>query len=120
MKDALPHNPALQNVLTDLHIGSTRPEGRFISVKALHDDFNNGKIIGFIAYLYDIYVDYMENIDILHAVTEQQLRKDLKEKHNFHLLNKRTYKNFLIWYEGLREKPLTATEKKQVKTKFER
>lgn len=105
---------SLGKMLKNFNIEPSAPESRIISVKRINESGENY----FICYLYDNYVDYVDNIGILVATDEQRLREDLKNIYGIDYLSKRTFENFSEWFETIRNRPLLPHEAQQVITKF--
>lgn len=113
-KMILPHKPGLQKFLEKFNISGHSPESRIISVKIACE----GNESYFIAYIYDNFGDYVENIDILVAMNEDQLRRDLTEIHRINYLSKRSFDNFSKWYSKLTNRELQSWELETVRRKF--
>ncbi len=97
----------LQNILQDLKIRPIKKTTRFYSIKKV--DQEN---ISFIhAFIYDKYDDIYENIGILYALNEADLKRDLLNIYGVHHLSERKFENFVPWFTKISGAiPLEKTE----------
>lgn len=74
--------------------------------------------IYFCALVYEFRDEWIELIGFLIAMTELELKDQLKKIYNCDYLMQRTYKNFAQWYYNISGKKIPYYKKLEIKNKF--
>lgn len=70
------------------------------------------------AIVYEFRDIYLEEIGFLLAMTENDLKEQLKRIYNCNYIKERNLKNFIEWYQNLTGKKLSSSGIKKVSKKF--
>lgn len=61
---------------------------------------------------------WIEPVTVVFALSEDDLKKQLKRIYNCDHMMERTLKNFILWYENLTHKKLSKKDMKKIVDKF--
>lgn len=91
----------INDFLKTLEIRPLLPTAREYSIKKTSEILYGKQISYYTAFIYDNYGDYSQHLGILVACDENALKQQLWDIYKVVYIKKRSFENFVEWYQNL-------------------